>query len=100
VARYGGEEFALLMPNTETERVLAMVQDICNEVQRLALPHSKSPYGVVTISIGVATRWPRDGGTMEQLILDADQALYRAKEGGRNQSIAAVAPAPPATSHA
>ena len=93
VARYGGEEFALLMPHTDTARVLIMVQDICNEVRRLALPHSKSPYGVVTISIGVATLYPRDGGTIEQLILDADQALYRAKEGGRNQAIAAHAPA-------
>jgi diguanylate cyclase (GGDEF)-like protein len=94
VARYGGEEFALLMPDTDAARVMRLVQDICAEVQRLALPHSKSPYSVVTISIGVATLWPRDGGTIEQLILDADQALYRAKEGGRNQAIAASAPAP------
>ena len=86
VARYGGEEFALLAPATDAAHALVIAKGICEELARLALPHAKSPYGVVTISIGVATAMPDDSTTWTALIEQADRALYRAKQEGRNRA--------------
>ncbi|MES2321417.1 MAG: diguanylate cyclase [Pseudomonadota bacterium] len=86
VARYGGEEFSLLAPATDAEHALVIAKGICEELARLALPHAKSPYGVVTISIGVATAMPDDSSTWTDLIEKADRALYRAKQDGRNRA--------------
>ena len=91
VARYGGEEFALLAPVTDAAEALALAQDICRELERLALPHGQSPYGVITISIGVAALVPGDDNDSGMLVRAADQALYRAKQAGRNR---AMLPAP------
>jgi diguanylate cyclase (GGDEF)-like protein len=87
VARYGGEEFALLYPATSVDEALAMAQGICRELERLALPHAQSPYGVVTISIGVAALVPAEGNDTDLLLLTADRALYRAKQAGRNRAM-------------
>ena len=92
VARYGGEEFALLAPATDAEEALALAQGICRELERLALPHAQSPYGVVTISIGVAALVPSDGNDSGMLVRCADQALYRAKQAGRNRAMLPAAP--------
>jgi diguanylate cyclase (GGDEF)-like protein len=88
VARYGGEEFALLAPATEPEQALQIAQGICDALQSLALPHAGSPYGVVTISVGVAARVPSMDDTPANLIWAADRALYRAKQDGRNRAVA------------
>ncbi len=86
VARYGGEEFALLAPATDAERALEIARGICDELARLALPHAKSPHGVVTISIGVATSMPDEAVSWSTLIELSDKALYRAKQDGRNRA--------------
>ncbi len=86
VARYGGEEFALLAPATDAEQALLVAQGICEALQALALPHAGSPYGVVTISIGVAATMPGEANTSDELIWSADRALYRAKQDGRNRA--------------
>jgi diguanylate cyclase (GGDEF)-like protein len=86
VARYGGEEFVLLAPATDAGHAMRIAQEICAELQALGLPHEYSPYGVVTISIGVAVLDPQAGGTAELLVQLADQALYRAKQAGRNRA--------------
>ncbi|MDL2358031.1 MAG: diguanylate cyclase [Pseudomonadota bacterium] len=99
VARYGGEEFALLAPVTDAAEALALAHNICRELERLALPHAQSPYGVITISIGVAALIPDEDNDSGMLVRAADQALYRAKQAGRNRamlpaiSVAATAPA-------
>lgn len=87
VARYGGEEFALLAPAIDAEQALLVAQTICEALQALALPHAGSPYGVVTISIGVAATLPSETGTPDALIWSADRALYRAKLDGRNRAV-------------
>ncbi len=87
VARYGGEEFALLAPVTSEAEALALAQGICRELERLALPHAHSPYGVVTISIGVAALTPDDNNDADLLVRTADLALYRAKQAGRNRAM-------------
>jgi diguanylate cyclase (GGDEF)-like protein len=90
-ARYGGEEFALLAPVTHAAEALALGQSICRELERLALPHAQSPYGVITISVGVAALVPTDDNDSGMLVRCADQALYRAKQAGRNRAMLPVA---------
>ena len=86
VARYGGEEFALLAPATNGAHALDIARGICEGLAQLAIPHAKSPHGVVTISIGVASTMPDETGNGTNLIGMADRALYAAKSGGRNQA--------------
>jgi diguanylate cyclase (GGDEF)-like protein len=90
VARYGGEEFALLSVATPGADAIGVAQAICDELARLKLPHEASPIGHVTISIGVAVLVPTEHGRPEQLVRLADEALYRAKQRGRNQALLAM----------
>lgn len=85
-ARYGGEEFALLAPATDGAHAMAIARGICDELEKLALPHAGSPHGVITISIGVATAMPDEADDWSTLIEKADRALYRAKQDGRNRA--------------
>lgn len=79
-ARLGGEEFALLLPGTGTVGAVKAAERI-----RIDLSGSLIPtVGTVTISLGVATS-PEDGSTEEELVRTADERLYGAKAGGRNQ---------------
>ncbi|KRB83525.1 diguanylate cyclase [Duganella sp. Root198D2] len=90
VARYGGEEFALLSVATPGADAIGVAQTICTELARLQLPHDASPLGHVTISIGVAVLVPTENSRPEQLVRLADEALYRAKQRGRNQALLAM----------
>ncbi|SFU98905.1 diguanylate cyclase domain-containing protein [Pseudoduganella namucuonensis] len=86
VARYGGEEFVVLLPHTGADELDQYGEWICQRVAELEIPHAASPSGPnVSISIGLSSMRPRDGGTLEQLLGLADQALYRAKAGGRGR---------------
>ncbi|MBX9935601.1 MAG: diguanylate cyclase, partial [Burkholderiaceae bacterium] len=89
VARYGGEEFVLIVTSTNPDGAQALVQSICQAVQALQLPHLLSPFGVVTVSIGMAATVPRPSDQPTDLLQQADAALYRAKEAGRNQVVQA-----------
>jgi diguanylate cyclase (GGDEF)-like protein len=103
VARYGGEEFTLLAPATDAAEALALAESICLELARLALPHDQSPYGVVTVSIGVAAIGPAnmsDSTESSLLVGLADQALYRAKQAGRNRAAMASPQARSTTTNA
>jgi diguanylate cyclase (GGDEF)-like protein len=85
VARYGGEEFVLLGAGTDTTSMKQLVESIRGSVEELALPHKMSPLGQVTISIGVASVIPNEQLTPVGLVKMADEALYAAKEQGRNR---------------
>ncbi len=80
-ARYGGEEFMLILPNTSQEAAQQMAQRLCDQVAQTNFPHRN-----LTLSIGVAT-WPDHGvdASVNRLVEQADNALYRAKQLGRNQ---------------
>ncbi|MRW89631.1 diguanylate cyclase [Duganella sp. FT80W] len=83
-ARYGGEEFAFIAPLNNASQAAEMAEKIRAALQALAMPHQRSALGCVTISIGVAAIIPGEKQEPEMLLQAADQALYRAKENGRN----------------
>jgi diguanylate cyclase (GGDEF)-like protein len=87
IARYGGEEFALLLPNTDAEGAVAVAEAVRQAVFNLQIPHLKSHLQdrVVTISLGVTCTLPTPSAQSTQLLLEADQALYQAKQLGRNR---------------
>lgn len=87
-ARYGGEEFIVLLPNNNAEETLKMAKALCEKVINLKIPHPNSKASkYVTISIGCATLDFSDAPleSPEHLIKQADDALYKAKENGRNR---------------
>ena len=83
-ARYGGEEFVVLLPNTKEQEALEAARHIQQEVRSLALPHAETLPGIVTCSLGVASLVPTRQHVPEYLVQQADSALYRAKQSGRN----------------
>ncbi|MEA5452404.1 GGDEF domain-containing protein [Leptolyngbya sp. CCNP1308] len=85
VARYGGEEFVILLPETDAIGAVHVAEQICNQVRSLAIPHHRSLQKCVTISAGIATLNPCIESRIAKLILMADQALYQAKEEGRDR---------------
>ena len=85
VARYGGEEFAVILPNTDSNGIVHLAEKIRQAVEALQVEHLKSGVSnYVTISIGVASLIPVEVLTPKTLICNADQALYKAKNNGRN----------------
>ena len=86
VARYGGEEFVMIAPDTPMDKALVFAQELCRAVAAAQWPHEKSPWGHVTVSVGVAVCVPDADGSAEGLLRRADAALYRAKKNGRNRA--------------
>ncbi|MFC1889846.1 diguanylate cyclase domain-containing protein [Thermodesulfobacteriota bacterium] len=85
-ARYGGEEFIILLPNTVQEGAMHMAENIRTNVQNLGIPHTESTLQpVVSLSLGVATAEGDGEISDEELVKQADTALYSAKEKGRNR---------------
>lgn len=84
-ARYGGEEFSIVLPETDRAQAEGLAEELCREVESLNINHPGSKeFGVVTLSIGVASTIPDADDSLEELIHKADEALYRAKADGRN----------------
>lgn len=85
VARYGGEEFILLFPDTCKENAVHICETIREHIKAFKFPNEEAqPDGNLTISMGVST-YPEDGETKEELVKQADLAMYKAKELGRNK---------------
>lgn len=92
VCRYGGEEFAIILPDTDLRGAELLAAKMIQAVSELKIEHKKSEtLDVVTISAGIACLSPFHGGSPHDLISQADQALYQAKESGRNQLVTAQA---------
>ncbi|MFE8699690.1 diguanylate cyclase domain-containing protein [Cytobacillus sp. FJAT-54145] len=86
VTRYGGEEFAIILPDTNQMDANLFAEKIRKNIELLEIPHINSLVSNhVTISMGVATLMPKHSIKFVELIHNADQALYEAKESGRNQ---------------
>jgi diguanylate cyclase (GGDEF)-like protein len=85
VARYGGEEFIVLTTETDISRARHLAESICQAVAAMNIAHVQSPWGTVTVSVGMAIRVVDGSWKPQDLLRMADQALYRAKERGRNR---------------
>lgn len=86
VFRYGGEEFAVLIAQTDADAALRAAQMAREAFAQLRLPHPTSPIADhATVSVGCAVRVPQANQPQTELICRADQALYQAKNGGRNR---------------
>jgi len=84
-ARYGGEEFAILLPDTDRAGATVLGEACRAALGGLALPHPAAGGCLVTLSIGVASALPAEGGTPDMLLAAADEALYEAKRAGRDR---------------
>lgn len=89
-ARWGGEEFVILLPAIDSNGAASVAEKIRVSIMNAAIPAGDSAATKVTVSLGVNTLRPLPGNSVESFIAGADEALYRAKEEGRNRF--AVAP--------
>jgi diguanylate cyclase (GGDEF)-like protein len=85
VGRWGGEEFMVLLPGTPMAQAQPLAQRLCERVSALP-PRWEDSTLPVTVSIGIA-EWLGDGDDLTALLARADEALYRAKQGGRNRVV-------------
>lgn len=86
--RFGGEEFVLILADTGAEVARHRAEQMRLAAARLRLTHRGETLPPVTISLGVAV-FPDQGDTREALLQAADEALYAAKNGGRNRVVVA-----------
>ncbi|MBP7215786.1 MAG: sensor domain-containing diguanylate cyclase [Candidatus Omnitrophica bacterium] len=83
IARYGGEEFAVILPELDLQESAAIAEKIRASIEAFKFFHNDTPIQV-TVSLGVAT-FPDHAVNKDELIKQADMALYKSKEAGRNR---------------
>lgn len=83
-ARYGGEEFVVVLPDTPLDKAVMVAEAMRESIAGLGMRHPGASEGIITISMGVATD-DHSNPDHEALIRQADEALYRAKQFGRNR---------------
>ena len=83
VARYGGDEFVLLMPETNVSQAAILMERLRRQINRVSIPK----VGPITISCGVAQWSASPDESPAAIISRADQALYQAKQKGRNRVV-------------
>ncbi|MGJ7917142.1 diguanylate cyclase domain-containing protein [Massilia sp. LXY-6] len=83
-ARYGGEEFSIVLPNSGADEARHIGEALRRAIEDLHIVHAGAASGQVTISVGIAVLAARQAGDPDALMRLADNALYRAKEAGRN----------------
>jgi diguanylate cyclase (GGDEF)-like protein len=96
VYRYGGEEFLVLLPEQDLDQARQAMERRRLAVRELAIPHEGNAPGVVTISAGLAMLAPYQDKATDQVLREADGALYQAKEGGRDRVVVHPPPRPAA----
>lgn len=84
LARYGGEEFIVLAPQTPADRALILAERLRQVIAESPIPVSSNLQISITISIGVAV-FPEHAQNGNELVRAADEALYKAKQTGRNK---------------
>ena len=88
VCRYGGEEFLVVLPGADKETARARAEEIRKSVKEMLVYHLGKPLAKCTVSIGVAA-YPENETSIERLLKLSDDALYRAKNEGRDRVVAA-----------
>lgn len=84
VARYGGEEFVMILGDTDGDGASWVANRICQRITGLKIPHHDSIHAVVTVSCGVTSVMLTRDMSVDNLLKTADNALYLAKQRGRN----------------
>ena len=86
LARYGGEEFVIILPNTHKQGAIILAETIQKAIRNQAIPHEKSKVSdIVSLSLGISSIIPTSENSLLKLISLADEALYKAKEKGRDR---------------
>ncbi|UZX02271.1 diguanylate cyclase [Arthrobacter sp. CDRTa11] len=85
VYRFGGEEFLMVLPNQTQLGAREVMERALHSVRELAIPHEGDPAGLLTLSAGIAAFSAEHRVDAEQLLGEADSALYAAKAAGRNR---------------
>ena len=84
LARYGGDEFVMILPELDKQQSKSLAEKLCQVIGKTKLPRKKSARKTnLTISLGIST-FPEDGLNEDELLKKADEALYNAKDLGRN----------------
>ena len=92
LARYGGEEFVLVLPATDEAAAHRISERVRQALFKAQIPHAASSVGqLLTVSQGVGTIIPSSTDTLMQFIDAVDRRLYRAKQSGRDRSVAGAA---------
>jgi diguanylate cyclase (GGDEF)-like protein len=84
-ARIGGEEFAVIMPATELEGCRQVAEAFQEALNSARIPHRKSDRGFLAVSMGLNVKTPERSSSADLFVMETDQALYEAKESGRNK---------------
>lgn len=84
LARYGGEEMAVILPGTDSGGAAVVAQLMLERLAHETIDHPGSPFGRVTVSVGVSSSPGAQLDGWQSLLAAADQALYRAKDAGRD----------------
>jgi diguanylate cyclase (GGDEF)-like protein len=82
--RFGGEEFVVLLPNTGVEDAAARAEELRAKIEAMTIRYAEGQLPRVTISAGIAG-FPQAGANLTELLRVADEALYAAKQNGRNR---------------
>jgi diguanylate cyclase (GGDEF)-like protein/PAS domain S-box-containing protein len=86
--RYGGEEFVFVLSGASLDSAWKRAELLREEIKHLSVRHGGQLLGAVTLSVGIAA-FPDNGDSADQLLKAADDALYRAKESGRDRIVSA-----------
>jgi diguanylate cyclase (GGDEF)-like protein len=85
VYRFGGEEFLMVLPNQTQLSARSITSRALSSVRELAIPHEGDPAGMLTLSAGISAFSSEHRVDAQQLLGEADSALYTAKAAGRNR---------------
>ncbi|MBD3586775.1 diguanylate cyclase [Salinimonas sp. HHU 13199] len=85
VIRFGGEEFLVMLPRTGEKGVRRIAEDIVNSVAKIQLAYSDNVISRVTVSVGATWRDNMNGQELDEMIHEADMAMYSSKRAGKNR---------------
>ncbi|HDZ83908.1 MAG TPA: GGDEF domain-containing protein, partial [Nitrospirae bacterium] len=83
VGRYGGDEFMLILPETDRETALHIIDRLRDNIEKMEVSVLKNKKAKITASFGIAT-FPEDGTSSDDLLIASDERLYKAKSLGKN----------------